>query len=88
MSWKVVLTGPAKKALDRLETRDRKLVVGALRAMESDPLRGDVRKLEGQREEFRRRVGNWRLFFDILVEHRSVVVTAIVRRTTTTYRKR
>jgi mRNA-degrading endonuclease RelE of RelBE toxin-antitoxin system len=56
--------------------------------MENDPLSGDIRKLEGQREGFRRRVGNWRLFFDILLEHRTVVVTDIARRTTTTYRKR
>lgn len=88
MSWKVVLTRPAKKALDRLETKDRNLVVRALGAMENDPLSGDIRKLEGQREGFRRRVGNWRLFFDILLEHRTVVVTDIARRTTTTYRKR
>jgi mRNA-degrading endonuclease RelE of RelBE toxin-antitoxin system len=88
MSWKVVLTRPAKKALDRLETKDRNLVVRALGARENDPLSGDIRNLEGQREGFRRRVGNWRLFFDILLEHRTVVVTDIARRTTTTYRKR
>jgi mRNA-degrading endonuclease RelE of RelBE toxin-antitoxin system len=55
--------------------------------MESDPLAGDVMLLKGQRT-FRRRVGNWRIFFDLSPEQLLVEVRDIVRRTTTTYRKR
>lgn len=53
--------------------------------MEENPFLGDVRKLKGGREGFRRRVGDWRIFFDIPLEEHRVVVTAIERRTTTTY---
>jgi mRNA-degrading endonuclease RelE of RelBE toxin-antitoxin system len=47
--------------------------------------KGDVHKLKAGREEFRRRVGDWRIFFDIYAEERRVVVTAVERRTSTTY---
>jgi mRNA-degrading endonuclease RelE of RelBE toxin-antitoxin system len=53
--------------------------------MEENPFFGDVRKLKGGQDGFRRRVGDWRVFFDVYSEERRVVVTAIERRTSTTY---
>jgi mRNA-degrading endonuclease RelE of RelBE toxin-antitoxin system len=56
--------------------------------MEIDPFAGDVERLRNQPSAFRRRVGDWRIFFDVEPDKRLVEVTAIERRTTTTYRKR
>ena len=53
--------------------------------MEENPLFGDVKKPKGGEEGFRRRVGDWRIFFDIHPEEKRVVVTALERRTSTTY---
>jgi mRNA-degrading endonuclease RelE of RelBE toxin-antitoxin system len=52
--------------------------------MQQNPLQGDIRKLQGL-SGFRRRVGNWRIFFEVLAEANQVVVAAIERRTSTTY---
>jgi mRNA-degrading endonuclease RelE of RelBE toxin-antitoxin system len=84
MEWTVLLAGPARKSLDRVPTADRKRVLAALDEMQQDPFRGDVRKLQGL-PGLRRRVGNWRIFFEIVAERRQVVVTAVERRTSTTY---
>ena len=56
--------------------------------MALDPLAGDVVRLRRQPAAFRRRIGDWRIFFDIYPELRIVEVVNIERRTTTTYRKR
>lgn len=53
--------------------------------MHEDPLFGDVVKLKGQ-NAFRRRVGDYRILFDLDYRTRSVCVFAVMRRTTTTYR--
>jgi mRNA-degrading endonuclease RelE of RelBE toxin-antitoxin system len=54
--------------------------------MRENPFGGDVVRLKGQQETaWRRRVGDWRILYDIYVSKRLIVVTAIVRRTTTTY---
>jgi mRNA-degrading endonuclease RelE of RelBE toxin-antitoxin system len=53
--------------------------------MAADPLAGDVITLEGGGQRFRRRVGSYRVFFAIDVKTRIVDVSAIVRRTSTTY---
>jgi mRNA-degrading endonuclease RelE of RelBE toxin-antitoxin system len=84
MEWTVVLAGPAQKSLKRVPARDQSRIQAALREMQRNPFQGDIRKLQGL-SGFRRRVGNWRGFFEIAPEQRHLVVTAIERRTSTTY---
>jgi mRNA-degrading endonuclease RelE of RelBE toxin-antitoxin system len=55
----------------------------ALDALQSDPFSGDIKRL--QPPAWRRRVGNYRVFYDLLVGDHTIVVTAIKRRTSTTY---
>jgi mRNA-degrading endonuclease RelE of RelBE toxin-antitoxin system len=53
--------------------------------MEQDPFSGDIVRLKAQPTAWRRRVGNWRILFDIVPEKGQVLVHDIVRRTSTTY---
>jgi mRNA-degrading endonuclease RelE of RelBE toxin-antitoxin system len=54
--------------------------------MEQDPFSGDVVRLMAQPVAWRRRVGDWRILFDVEPERRRVLVYDILRRTSTTYR--
>jgi len=51
--------------------------------MQVDPFSGDIKRL--QPSGWRRRVGNYRIFYDLLTGEKRIVVTAIERRTSTTY---
>jgi len=89
MEWTVVLADPAQKrparnALKRVPTADKTRILAALAEMQEDPFQGNIRKLQGL-PGFRRRVGNWRIFFEVIPEQRHVVIAAIERRTSTTY---
>ena len=84
MAWTVVLAGPARKSLKRIPASDKTRILSALAEMQQDPFQGDIRKLQGL-PGFRRRVGNWRVMFDLILEERRIVVAAIERRTSTTY---
>jgi mRNA-degrading endonuclease RelE of RelBE toxin-antitoxin system len=53
--------------------------------MAADPFAGDVLKLEGEDDLWRRRVGSYRIFFDVDTAAKKVAVTAIIRRTSKTY---
>jgi mRNA interferase RelE/StbE len=83
MTWQLLVTKPARKELEKLPTRDRVRITQALTLLEDDPFRGDIKRLEPS--GWRRRVGNYRIFFDLDVATRHIVVTAILRRTSTTY---
>ena len=50
-----------------------------------DPFAGDIRKIEGQQNAWRRRVGSYRIFYDIKIEEKIVVVFRVARRTSQTY---
>ncbi len=53
--------------------------------MQQDPFSGDIKRLKGQPAAWRRRVGNYRIVYDLHVEEHRIVVAGILRRTSTTY---
>lgn len=86
MSWRLVVAKSAGKELSQVPGRDRKRLLEALDAMAKDPFSGDIVRLQGRSGlDFRRRVGGWRILFSLEREQRLIAVTAILRRTTTTY---
>jgi len=85
MAWNLQITGPAQKEFQKLPARDRARVKDALLAMQQDPFSGAIKRLKGQAAAWRRRVGNYRIVYDLHVEEHRIVVAGILRRTSTTY---
>jgi mRNA-degrading endonuclease RelE of RelBE toxin-antitoxin system len=85
MTWNVIVARAAQKQLARFPAKDQDRIAAALQAMGADPFSGDIIKLEGDGERWRRRVGNYRVFYSVQVATRTVVVSVIARRTSTTY---
>jgi len=85
MTWNLQLAGPAQKEFRKLPRKGQARVKAALVAMEQDPFQGDIKRLTGQPTAWRRRVGNYRIVYDLYFEERLVVIAGIVRRTSTTY---
>jgi mRNA-degrading endonuclease RelE of RelBE toxin-antitoxin system len=83
--WEIVLAGPARKSLERVPSPDRERIEAILKEMATDPFQGDLKLLKGQQRTFRRRVGAWRIFFFRIPNGKRIVVSAIERRTSTTY---
>jgi len=86
--WELRISKVAEKSVRRAPRPDRERLLHALDDMRQNPFTGDVARLKGEPSTFRRRVGDWRVLFDVYVSHRIVEVVAIVRRTTTTHRHR
>lgn len=84
MPYVVHLTNRAEKGLRKLPAPDLDRILSALGEMENDPLAGDVVKLKGT-DQFRRRVGNYRIIFSIDGERVMIIVMDVLRRTSTTY---
>jgi mRNA-degrading endonuclease RelE of RelBE toxin-antitoxin system len=53
-----------------------------------NPFEGDIARLKNRPANFRRRAGAWRIFFDLDPEAQRIDVLAVMRRTSTTYRRR
>lgn len=70
-----------------MQPGERKRILRVLRAMQDDPFHGDVEHLTNAPVAFRRRSGDWRILFDPDPDRHIIVVTAILRRTSKTYRR-
>lgn len=86
MSWHLVVAKSASKGLSKAPKRDAERLLAALEEMVEDPFSGDIVQLKGKAGlDFRRRVSSWRILFSLDTGRRTIEVTEIVRRTTTTY---
>ena len=85
MTWKLSITGPAQKDFQKLPQKDQERVKAVLIAMQADPFQGDLKRLKGKATAWRRRVGNYRIIYDLYFDERRIIVSGILRRTSTTY---
>jgi mRNA interferase RelE/StbE len=85
MTWNLSITGPAQKDFKRLPPKDQGRVKAALISMESDPFKGDLKRLKGKETAWRRRVGNYRIIYDLYFDEHLIVIQGILRRTSITY---
>jgi mRNA-degrading endonuclease RelE of RelBE toxin-antitoxin system len=85
MRWRLRIANRAQKGLGKLPAKDQQRIVAVLEAMCDDPFGGDITRLKTQPAAWRRRVGDYRILFDIDADHLTVDVLEIRRRTSTTY---
>jgi mRNA-degrading endonuclease RelE of RelBE toxin-antitoxin system len=62
VAWTLIVAKPAQKQAASFPARDQAKIAAALSAMTHELFAGDVLKLEGEEDRWRRRVGNYRIF--------------------------
>jgi mRNA interferase RelE/StbE len=77
MRVKVLLHNTARKYLERLNEPYKSAVVVAIDKLKQEPLKGNIKKLQG-REGYRSKVGDFRILFQI--RKNEVYITDIVPR--------
>jgi mRNA-degrading endonuclease RelE of RelBE toxin-antitoxin system len=85
MPWALLITRPAERDLSTLASADLRRINAAFEAMRANPYSGDVKFLAGTAGVLRRRVGAWRILFEVHQRERRVVILGVRRRTSTTY---
>lgn len=85
MNWIVFLTDTANKELRRLPPKDRVRIDAGIKEMEENPFKGDIIKLGGEHNRWRRRIGAYRIMYNLVPEKRDIFIYDIKRRTSSTY---
>jgi mRNA interferase RelE/StbE len=75
--WNITVSRKAQRDIDKLPAKVRQRVLDALVGLTTHPRQGDIRKLEGRDDEYRLRVGEWRVIFRVEKSEKLVVVTAV-----------
>jgi mRNA-degrading endonuclease RelE of RelBE toxin-antitoxin system len=85
MKWGLAITSSAKRQLRRLSAPELSDINRAFSEMCEDPFRGDAKFLRGLDGALRRRIGDWRILYELNQEHKVIVITAVKRRGSNTY---
>jgi mRNA-degrading endonuclease RelE of RelBE toxin-antitoxin system len=85
ITWNLRIATQAKKELERIPAKHQTHILRALQATRDDPFSGDLVRLKNQPTAWRRRVGSYRIFFDVYPDLLLIEVLTIRRRTSTTY---
>lgn len=85
MKWELLITNPARRVIRDMPRSDSGAILDALEQMRTDPYSGDIKFLKGTDHGLRRRVGAWRIMFEVSTDSRIVVVLDIERRSSNTY---
>lgn len=85
MSWLIYVANQARKNLKRFPKNSVKRLALVLEEIVEDPYCGDVKKIKGETDTWRRRVGEYRLTYVVFVIEKLIKVTDIERKSDTTY---
>ena len=84
-SWDLRIDPGVLKSVKKLPRRDSEVIAGVVRLLPADPFFGDVQKMKGEDNVWRRRVGAYRLFYTLDISAKRILVFHLERRTSTTY---
>lgn len=88
MNWQVLIHHKAVKQLKRFPKKDISRIELALHQLKTNLFAGDIEKMKGEENVWRKRVGSYRISYELFVNKQIVFVFRVERRTTTTYQHR
>jgi len=84
-AWRVRVAKRVSKIIARFPHRDYERIVEVLREFSVDPWSGDITRMRGTDNVWRRRVGNYRILYSAYPASRIVEIKEVERRTSVTY---
>lgn len=83
--WILLVEARIEKETRDFPRHDRVAIKEAICALAVDPYYGDIQKTKGERDVWRRRVGSYRIFYEIDTTEHAILVFRVERRTSGTY---
>lgn len=84
-NWVLQIDPKVLKIVKRFPQKDTKRIVNVIETLPTNPYVGDIQKMAGEKSVWRRRIGSYRLFYELITEEKVIHVFLVERRTTTTY---
>lgn len=85
MNWELRVDKAVGKYLKRVPKREAERIFAVIQDLPENPYVGDIEKMESEENAWRRRIGNYRIFYEIITKRKLIHVTDVRRRTSSTY---
>ena len=80
MKYRVDLTPAARKELRRLDAPAQQRILGKIVALENQPRPAGTKKLQGEEPQYRIRVGDYRIVYEVYDRELFVLVIRVAHR--------
>ncbi|MBI4159801.1 type II toxin-antitoxin system RelE/ParE family toxin [Candidatus Wolfebacteria bacterium] len=87
-SWDLRIDHGVFKSLQKFPAADREAALYAIKLLTFNPYAGDIQKLRGEENAWRRRVSSYRIFYKLFNREKIILVFRIERRGSKIYRHR
>ena len=84
-NWDLQIDPSVFKALKKLPRHNAEVILEVIRLLPADPYFGDIQKMKGETNTWRRRIGAYRIFYKVKITERVILVFSLERRTSKTY---
>jgi len=83
--WQLRIRNKLRKIINKFPKKDSERIHDLIKQMSINPYDGDIHKLSGNENVWRRRTGSYRIFYELILEERILHVFNIERRNSNTY---
>lgn len=87
-NWVLKIDTKVYKELERFPKKDSVRIANTIELLPRNPYFGDTQPIKGEESLWRRRIGAYRIFYDIKTKEKIIEVTWAERKTSKTYRKK
>ncbi|MEK7149633.1 MAG: type II toxin-antitoxin system RelE/ParE family toxin [Patescibacteria group bacterium] len=84
-NWDLQIDNGVFKVLKKMPRRDAEVILEVIKLFPKNPYFGDIQKMKGENNAWRRRIGSYRIFYKIKVVEKIILVFYIERRASKTY---
>jgi len=84
-NWRLRIRQKIYKVLNKFPEKDRIRLVKVIEELPSNPYLGDIEKMKDEENTWRRRVGAYRIFYELIPQSKIIYVFLVERRTSKTY---
>lgn len=84
-SWGLEIDPNVFQELKKIPRHYAEAVLRIIKLLPDDPYYGDIRKMKGEENTWRRRIGAYRIFYKIKVKEKVILVFSLERRASKTY---
>jgi mRNA-degrading endonuclease RelE of RelBE toxin-antitoxin system len=84
-NWGLRVREKVYKDLEKFPQKDRRNIIKAIEQLPFNPYLGDIEKMKDEENSWRRRIGAYRIFYEIILQEKVIYVFRVERRTSKTY---
>ena len=85
INWVLRVRNDVYKKISKFPKQDRERLLVVIENLRLNPYAGDIEKMKGEENVWRRRIGSYRIRFELIISEKVVYVFLVERRTSSSY---